>query len=212
MGVIQDVAEKVFGSSSGTLDLDDLTLEKLQEEKAKIKSSVRLKRDRHQDLSKEREELFEKIIETDDDLLKRELAEAISAKEDEMAILHNEHTELMDALRVIDGLISIKRKKKSLQREGLISEIRNMEREDIVEKLRRADVREMIRDEKWGRLNSILKGQLSPKDKSNERVDEIIQQAEDIKNLQDELGTKEAAKQALEERDQKRREENKMNV
>jgi len=71
----------------------------------------------------------------------------------------------------------------------------------------------MIRDEQWDRLNSMLKGQLSPKERQNERVDEIIQQAEDIKNLQDELGTEEAVKEALRSRDEKRKEEsNSMNV
>ncbi|MDY6771626.1 MAG: hypothetical protein SV186_06780 [Candidatus Nanohaloarchaea archaeon] len=212
MGVIQDIAEKVFGSPDGSLDIEQLTLDQLNEEKANIKASVRLKRDRHEDLAKKRERLFEKIVDTDDDLLKKELAEEISSIEDEMAILHNEHAQLMDALRVIDGLISIKRKEQMMEREGLINEIRNMKKEDIVEKLRRADVREMIRDEQWDRLNSMLKGQLSPKERQNERVDEIIQQAEDIKNLQDELGTEEAVKEALRNRDEKRKEDREMNV
>ncbi len=213
MGVIQDIAQKVFGSSGGSLDIEQLTLEELNEEKANIKASVRLKRDRHEDLAKKRENLFEKIVSADDNLLKKELAEEISSIEDEMAILHNEHAQLMDALRVVDGLISIKRKEQMMEREGLINEIRNMKKEDIVEKLRRADVREMIRDEQWDRLNSMLKGQLSPKERQNERVDEIIQQAEDIKNLQDELGTDEAVKEALRSRDEKRKEEsNSMNV
>lgn len=212
MGMIQDIATKVFGSSGGSLDIQDLTLERLNEEKASIKASVRLKRDRHEDLSKKREKMFEKIINADDDLLKRELAEEISSIEDEMAILHNEHTQLMDALRVIDGLISIKRKEQMMERQGLIDEIRNMKKEDIVEKLRRADVREMIRDEKWSELNSMLKGQLSPKEQSNERVDEIIQQAEDIRSFEEDMGTEEAVKQALKERDKKKREESELNV
>jgi len=212
MGMIQDIATKVFDSSGGSLDIQDLTLERLNEEKASIKASVRLKRDRHEDLSKKREKMFEKIINADDDLLKRELAEEISSIEDEMAILHNEHTQLMDALRVIDGLISIKRKEQMMERQGLIDEIRNMKKEDIVEKLRRADVREMIRDEKWSELNSMLKGQLSPKEQSNERVDEIIQQAEDIRSFEEDMGTEEAVKQALKERDKKKREESELNV
>lgn len=212
MGVIQDIAEKVFGSSNGSLNIQDLTLDQLNEEKANIKASVRLKRDRHEDLSQKREQMFEKIVDADDKLLKRELAEEISSIEDEMAILHNEHAQLMDALRVIDGLISIKRKERMAQREGLINQIRNMEKEDIVEKLRRADVREMIRDEKWEELNSIMKGQLSPKERSNDRVDEIIQQAEDVKNLEDELGTKDAVKEALQERDEDNTEEREMNL
>ncbi len=207
MGILQDIAETIFGSSEGNLDIQDLTLQQLEEEKANIKASVKLKRDRHQDLSSQREKLFEKVVDTEDDLLKRELAQEISAKEDEMAIIHNEHTQLMDALRVIDGLISIKRKEKMLEREGLINQIRDMNKEDIVEKLRRADVREMIREEKWGKLNSLLKGQLSPKEKANERVDEIIQQAEEVKHLEDELGTQEAIKQAMEQRDEKRTKE-----
>jgi len=212
MGMIQDVADKVFGSSSGSLDIQDLTLSKLNEEKASIKASVRLKRDRHEDLSKKREKMFEKIVNTDDNLLKKELAEEISAIEDEMTIIHNEHAQLMDALRVVDGLISIKRKEKMMDREGLISEIRDMKKEDIVEKLRRADVREMIREEKWDQLNSLLKGQMTQRDRRNDRVDEIIQQAEDIKSLQDELGTKEAVKEALKDRDQEREDEHEMSI
>jgi len=206
MGLLNRVEEKIFGGG-GSLDIESLTLKDLNEEKAEIRADVKLKRDRHEDLSQKREKLFEKIVNADDQMLKNELAEEIASIEDEMAILHNEHAQLMDALRVVDGLIAIKRKEKMAEREGLISKIRNMDKQDLVEKLRRADVREMIRDEKWDQLNSLLSGQLTPQEIENERVDEIIQQAEDIKNLQDEMGTEEAAQHALEERDKRRREE-----
>ncbi|MDY6769976.1 MAG: hypothetical protein SVU88_03315, partial [Candidatus Nanohaloarchaea archaeon] len=56
----------------------------------------------------------------------------------------------------------------------------------------------------WDQLNSLLSGQLSPEDIDNERVDEIIQQAEDVKNLEEEMGTEEAVEHALQERDTKR--------
>ncbi|MDY6761828.1 MAG: hypothetical protein SVY41_02165, partial [Candidatus Nanohaloarchaea archaeon] len=193
MGIIDDIGNRVFGDEDGgALDLENLTLDQLNKEKADIRADVKLKRDRHSDLAEKREGLFEDIVDAEDDLLKEELAEEIASIEDEMAILHNEHAQLMDALRVVDGLIAIKRKERMAQREGLLSQIQNMNREDLIDKLRRADVREMIRDEKWDQLNSLLSGQLSPEDIQNERVDEIIQQAEDVKNLQDEMGTQEA--------------------
>jgi hypothetical protein len=93
------------------------------------------------------------------------------------------------------------------ERNGLINKIREMNKEDLVEKLRRADVREMIREEKWDELNSLLSGQLSPKEINNERVDEIIQQADDVKQLEEEMGTKQAVEHALRERDTKKEKE-----
>ncbi len=205
MGIIQDLEEKLFGGGdTDTIDIESLTLDDLNEEKATIRADVKLKRDRHSDLSHKREKLFEQIIETDDALLQKELAEEIASIEDEMAILHNEHTRLMDSLRVVDGLIAIKRKEKMAERSGLISQIREMERDDLVDTLRRADVREMIREEKWDQLNSLLSGQLSPKEIDNERVDEIMNQANDIRQLEEDMGKKEAIRHALKERDEKK--------
>lgn len=203
MGLLNDIEKRVFGGDEG-LKIEELTLQDLNEEKANIRADVKLKRDRHSDLADKREGLFEDIVETDDDLLQTELAEEIVSIEDEMAILHNEHAKLMDALRVIDGLIAIKRKEKMAQREGLLSQIQQMDREDLISKLRRADVREMIRDERWDELNSLLSGQLEPTDIDNERVDEIIQQADDVRHLEEEMGTSEAVKHALQERDAKK--------
>lgn len=207
MGLIDDISDRLFGSDGGSLDIENLTLDDLNREKADIRADVKLKRDRHSDLAEKREGLFEDIVDAEDELLKEELAEEIVSIEDEMAILHNEHTRLMDALRVVDGLIAIKRKEKMAQREGLLSKIQDMNREDLIDKLRRADVREMIREEKWDQLNSLLSGQLTPEDIENERVDEIIQQAEDVKNLEEEMGTQEAVQHALEDRDKRRVEE-----
>ncbi len=200
MGFLQEVEDRIFGGDDG-VEIESITLEELNEEKANIKADVKLKRDRHSDLSEKREQLFEDIVEKDDELLKKELAEEIVSIEDEMAILHNEHAKLMDALRVIDGLIAIKRKEKMAEREGLISELQDMKKQDLVDKLRRVDVREMIKDEKWDELNSLLRGQLTPDEIESERVDEIIRQAEDVRNLKEDMGTKEAVKHALHERD-----------
>lgn len=207
VGLIGDIEERVFGSDDDSLDIESLTLDDLNLEKADIRADVKLKRDRHSDLADKRENLFEDIVEADDDLLQKELAEEIVSIEDEMAILHNEHTKLMDALRVVDGLIAIKRKEKMAQREGLLSQIQDMNREDLIDKLRRTDVREMIREDKWDQLNSLLSGQLTPEDIESERVDEIIRQAQDVKNLEEEMGTREAVKHALEDRDKRRVEE-----
>lgn len=208
MGFINQLEEHLFGGESDdALDIEGLTLQDLDTEKANIRADVKLKRDRHQDLSHKRENLFEKVVDTEDGLLKKELAEEIASVEDEMAILHNEHTQLMDSLRVVDGLIAIKRKEKMAERTGLMSKIREMNKDDLVEKLRRADVREMIREEKWDQLNSLLSGQLSAKDIENERVSEIIQQAEDVKQLEEEMGTRRAVQHALKERDQKKQRE-----
>lgn len=209
MSFINSLNDRLFGGGDeNTLDIENLTLKELNKEKANIRADVKLKRDRHQDLSHKRENLFEKIVDNDDELLQKELAEEIASIEDEMAILHNEHAQLMDSLRVVDGLIAIKRKQKMAERSGLISKIREMDKEDLVEKLRRADVREMIREEKWDKLNSLMSGQLSPKEINNERVDEILQQANDVKQLEEEMGTKQAVQHALRERDSKKQKEN----
>ncbi|MDY6776885.1 MAG: hypothetical protein SVQ76_02155 [Candidatus Nanohaloarchaea archaeon] len=204
MGLIDDIEDRIFGGDDGGIDIENLTLDDLNREKADIRADVQLKRDRHSDLEDKREDLFEEMVESDDDLLQKELAEEIVSVEDEMAILHNEHTKLMDALRVIDGLIAIKRKEKMAQREGLISKIQDMDKEQLIDKLRRADVREMIREDKWDELNSLLSGQLEPEAVDDERVNEIVQQARDVQSLEEEMGTQEAVKHALQKRDAER--------
>ncbi|MFB6265542.1 MAG: hypothetical protein ABEI07_00480, partial [Candidatus Nanohaloarchaea archaeon] len=84
MGLIEDVSDRIFGGEDG-IDVENLTLDDLNREKADIRADVKLKRDRHSDLSEKREGLFEDIVEADDDLLQEELAEEIVSIEDEMA-------------------------------------------------------------------------------------------------------------------------------
>lgn len=159
--------------------IEDMELEELREERSEIKADMELKRDKHEGLAEKRRKKFERIRGTDDDLLKEELAEEIASVEDEMAIYHNEHAQLMDALRVLDGLIAVKRKQNLMEDRGIVEEIEEMDREELVDMLKREDVQEMIRREKWDDLEDLFRGDLRPEFSGNERVREIIESAEE---------------------------------
>ncbi|EHK01321.1 hypothetical protein HRED_08855, partial [Candidatus Haloredivivus sp. G17] len=94
--------------------------------------------------------------------MQEELAEEIASLEDEMAIYHNEHSQIMDALRVVDGLIAVKRKQELMEDSGIIQDIEEMDREEVVDALKREDVQEMIRSEKWSDLRDLFRGDLNP--------------------------------------------------
>lgn len=159
--------------------IEDMELEELREERSEIKADMELKRDKHEGLAEKRRQKFERIRGTDDDLLKEELAEEVASIEDEMAIYHNEHAQLMDALRVIDGLIAVKRKQNLMEDRGIVEEIEDMDRDELVDMLKREDVQEMIRREKWDDLEDLFRGDLRPEFSGNERVNEIIDSAEE---------------------------------
>ncbi len=159
--------------------IEDMELEELREERSEIKADMELKRDKHEGLAEKRRKKFERIRGTDDDLLKEELAEEIASVEDEMAIYHNEHAQLMDALRVLDGLIAVKRKQNLMEDRGIVQEIEEMDRDELVDMLKREDVQEMIRREKWDDLEDLFRGDLRPEFSGNERVREIIDSAEE---------------------------------
>jgi len=162
----------------GKMKISEMDLDELRETRSELKADLDLKRNKHEGLSEKRRAKFEDLRSSDEDLLKEELAEEIASLEDEMSIYHNEHAQLMDALRVIDGLIAVKRKQELMEDRGIIQDIEEMDREQIVDALKRQDVQELIRSEKWSDLRDLFRGDLKPQQTGNKRVKEIIEAAE----------------------------------
>ncbi len=179
------------------ISLEDMDTEDLQEERSELRAELELKRDKHEGLSEDRRVKFEKLQQADSEMLKEELAEEIAIIEDEMSIYHNEHSQLMEALRVVDGFIALKRKQQLMEDRGIVQEIENMDKEDLVETLKQERVQEMIKDEKWSDLEDVFRGELKPKYSGNKRVREIIEAAEEHKGSN--------IDQALNRRDKKRK-------
>ncbi len=162
-----------------TVKIEDMDLDELMEEKSEIRADMELKRDKHEGLAEKRRRKFERLRGTDDDLLEEELAEEIASIEDEMAIYHNEHAQMMDALRVVNGLIAVKRKQNLMEDQGIVQDLEEMDREEVVDMLKREDVQEMIHKEKWDDLEDLFRGDLRPEYSGNERVRDIIDSAEE---------------------------------
>ncbi len=161
--------------------IEDMELDELIEQRSELKADLELKRDKHEGLAEKRRTKFERLRSTKDDLLQEEIAEEIASLEDEMSIYHNEHAQLMEALRVVNGLISVKRKQNLMQDRGIIQEIEEMDRQELVDALKREDVQEMIRQEKWDDLEDIFRGDLRPEYSGNKRVRGIIEAAEETR-------------------------------
>jgi len=85
----------------------------------------------------------------------------------------------MDALRVLDGLIAVKRKQQLMQDQGIVQDLEEMDREELVGMIKREDVQEMIREEKWDDLEDLFRGDLRADFSGNKRVREIIDSAEE---------------------------------
>jgi len=159
------------------LSIEEMDLEELRQERSEIKADMELKRDKHKGLAEKRRAKFEKIRSTEDELMQEELAEEIASLEDEMSVYHNEHAHMMDALRVIDGLIAVKRKQKLMEDQGIVQDLEEMDREELVDALKKEEVQEMIKDEQWDDLRDLFRGQLEASHTGNKRVNEIIQTA-----------------------------------
>lgn len=177
VSVISSIVDRF--THDDTLKIEEMDLEELRGERSELKADMELKRDKHQGLADKRRQKFERLQGVDDDLLEEELAEEVASIEDEMAIYHNEHAQLMDALRVIDGLIAVKRKQELMEDRGIVNQIEEMDRDKVVEMLKQEDVQEMIRKEKWDDLEDLFRGDLEPEFSGNERVREIIESAEE---------------------------------
>lgn len=178
------------------ISINDMDLEELKEERSNLRADLELKRDKHEGLAEDRRAKFQRLQETDEQLLKEELAEEIASIEDEMSIFHNEHAQVMDALRVIDGFIAIKRKQELMEDRGIVKEIENMDQEELVDTLKQERVQELIQDEQWSELEDVFRGELRPQYSGNKRVNEIIDAAEQSKD--------ESVDAALNQRDKKR--------
>lgn len=169
-------------SEDDKIKIEEMDLDELKQERSELRADLELKRDKHEGLAEDRRVKFEKLQETDDDLLQEELAEEIASIEDEMSIYHNEHAQVMDALRVIDGLIAVKRKQQLMEDQGIVQELEEMDQEELVDALKQERVQEMIKDEKWDELEDLFRGQLEPDYSGNQRVNEIIESAENAEN------------------------------
>jgi hypothetical protein len=183
-------------TSDDEIKIEDMDLDELKEERSELRADLELKRDKHEGLAEKRRTKFEKLRDTEDDLLKEELAEEIASIEDEMSIYHNEHAQVMDALRVIDGLIAVKRKQQLMEDQGIVQELEDMDQEELVDTLKQQEVQEMIKEEKWDDLRDLFRGQLEANHSGNKRVNEIIQSAEENKD--------ESVDRALQKRDSER--------
>ena len=176
VSILSKVVDKF--THDGEMKIEEMDLEELQETRSELKADLDLKRNKHEGLSEKRRAKFEDLRESDEDLMQEELAEEIASLEDEMAIYHNEHSQIMDALRVVDGLIAVKRKQELMEDSGIIQDIEEMDREEVVDALKREDVQEMIRSEKWSDLRDLFRGDLNPKRTGSKRVNEILDAAE----------------------------------
>lgn len=183
-------------SHNDHVSINEMELDELKEERSNLKADLELKRDRHEGLAEDRRQKFKKLRNTGQEMLKEELAEEIASIEDEMAIYHNEHAQIMDAVRVLDGLIAVKRKQQLMEDRGIVQELENMDQEQLVDTLKQERVQEMIKREKWSELEDVFRGELQPKYSGNKRVNEIIEAAEETQN--------DPVDQALNRRDQKR--------
>jgi hypothetical protein len=178
------------------ISIEDMDLEELKEERADLRADLELKRDKHEGLAEDRRAKFQRLQETSEQLLKEELAEEIASIEDEMSIYHNEHAQVMDALRVIDGFIAIKRKQELMEDQGIVQEIEDMDQEELVDTLKQERVQELIQDEQWSELEDVFRGELRPNYSGNKRVNEIIDSAEQTSD--------QSVDEALNQRDKKR--------
>ncbi|MFB6100387.1 MAG: hypothetical protein ABEK16_03870 [Candidatus Nanohalobium sp.] len=77
--------------SNDEIHIQDMDLDELKEERSELRADLELKRDKHEGLAEKRRTKFERLQDTEDELLQEELAEEIASLEDEMSIYHNEH-------------------------------------------------------------------------------------------------------------------------
>lgn len=194
VSVLSNIMSKF--TSDNQIKLEDMDQDELEEERSELKAELDLKRQKHEGLAERRRTKFKRLKETEDDMLKEELAEEIASVEDEMSIYHNEHAQIMDALRVIDGLIAMKRKEKLMEDQGLVQEIQDMDQEQLVDTLKQQEVQQMIQREDWKDLEDVFRGNLQPRHSGNEKVRDIIEKAEKNKE--------EPVEVALDKRDRER--------
>lgn len=194
VSVLSNIISKF--TSDDEIKLEDMDQDELQEERSELKAELDLKRQKHEGLAERRRTKFKRLQDSEDDMMKEELAEEIAAIEDEMSIYHNEHAQIMDALRVIDGFIAMKRKQKLMEDQGLVQEIQDMDQDQLVDTLKQQEVQQMIQREDWNDLKDVFRGELQPRHSGNKKVREIIDRAEEHKD--------ESVDVALQQRDKDR--------
>ncbi len=175
--ILKNYFSKIFSfvkKDRGVLDKD---LEEFFDVRKELKQKISLRRDKRNRLLDEREELFDKLVEADDEFLEKELGEEIYSIENEINNLQDEHRTLLDGLKVVNTAIDLKRKQQILEKNGLLDKIGSLDEEEFLNIFKRSDVREMVENGEWESLGAILNENLFMKFGRDERVNEIIETA-----------------------------------
>ncbi len=177
MGLIKKYFNRILPGSKKGFDIIEKDTDYFLEKRDELKEKISLRRDKRKQLLNEREQLFNKLVDTEDEFLEKELAEEIYSVENEIKILQDEHKAYMDALRVTNTIVNIKKRQSFLEERGLFGEISSLDKKEFLEIFRRTDVYEMVKKGEWELLESVLRDRLLEDESREERVKELLEKA-----------------------------------
>lgn len=180
-------------------DIDKIKLEEIEVERIQIDRESERIRDAMRQKSDARATLFGKAVDSTDDLEAESLAIKIENIEGEQAHLYNEHVELMNALRTMNGLKALKRKQNLLERFGIWGKIKTMDKGKIMEILGTAEAEKVISSENSDDIAKLFG--VTPARVSSKKTEDIMKQIQKAKRMREEKGLESAVKEVLKERD-----------
>lgn len=180
-------------------DLEKTKLEEIESERIQIDRVSEQTRDLMRHKSEMRAGLFKQAVETTDELESEALAIKIENVEGEQTTLSNEHVELMNALRTMNGLRALKRKQKQLERFGIWGTIKKMDKTKLMEILGNAEAEQIISSESSAEISRLFGFQ--PNRVSSKRTEDIMKQINKARVLKEEMGVDTAVTKVLKERD-----------
>ncbi len=181
-GLIKKYFNRIIPGNKKGFDLIEKDTEYFLDKRRELKEKISLRRDKRTQLLEERCQLFKKLVDTEDDFLEKELAEEIYSVESEIKLLQDEHKALLDALKVTNTIVNIKKKQSFLEERGLFGEISSLDKKEFLNIFRRTDVYEMVKNGEWKLLESVLRDRLLEDESRDERIKEILEKAKKESN------------------------------
>lgn len=180
-------------------DIDKLNLEEIKSESIQIDRESERIREGMRQKSESRATLFSKAVESTDDLESESIAIKIENIEGEQANLYNEHVELMNALRTMNGLKALKQNQKILEKFGIWGKIKSMDPEKIKKILGDTDAEKIISGQNSDDISRLFG--VTPARVSSKKTEDIMKQIKKAKVMREEKGLDSAVKEVLKERD-----------
>ncbi len=181
------------------LTIGSVSVSDLKKERKVMESKFQTKKRYFEEAKAMRERLFSKILTTDNQALRRELATEVASFETRMTHIRDDKLKLLNGMNVIDGLLALKSQEKSIKDAELLDDIERLSRYVVIRTLMDPAAVELVKSGNIEGFLKVVRGRSLPR-KPASGVAKVLEDADRASGLVGRYGAEDAVKRILEKR------------